>query len=83
MQAMLNLLSNAYKNTREGSITMSIDHVPEIHGIDGKKKMQVTVSDTGKGLRREEESSVFAPHKRIKDPAAAATGHGLGLKTLR
>ena len=62
MQALINLLNNAYKNTKQGSISVNVDM---IRGLDGKKHHRVEVADTGKGIREEDVASLFTPFTRL------------------
>ena len=80
LQALINLLSNAYKNTRKGEIALSIASKAR---RCGQKFLAITVSDTGRGISQKDSEIVFAPHKRIIDPIDNTKGHGLGLVVTR
>lgn len=72
VQVLNNLINNAYKYTPSGGITISA--VP-----DGEY-LEVTVSDTGVGLSREDQKKLFTKFFRAKNPATKETaGTGLGL----
>ena len=72
----MNILSNAYKNTREGNITLRIDHEDN---RNGKSLLRVTVSDTGRGLRQINQAHLFVPFVQVHDSSERREGHGLGL----
>lgn len=71
-QIIINLLSNAIKYTAQGSVTLR-----------ARKRGQVTefaVTDTGHGIRLEDQQKIFEPFERGYLPAAnAVPGTGLGL----
>jgi signal transduction histidine kinase len=54
-QIMLNLLSNAYKFTFNGSISISADLLIK----QGKSSVQISVEDTGIGVKEESQSQLF------------------------
>lgn len=71
-QVLNNLISNAYKYTFSGGITVSA--VP-----DGEY-LEVTVTDTGVGIAKEDLRKLFTKFFRVKNPATRETaGTGLGL----
>jgi PAS domain S-box-containing protein len=71
-QVVNNLISNAYKYTFSGGITVSA--VP-----DGEF-LEVTVRDTGVGISKEDQKKLFTRFFRVKNPATRETsGSGLGL----
>ncbi|MBZ0307660.1 MAG: response regulator, partial [Anaerolineae bacterium] len=79
-QIILNLVSNAAKFTNRGSITTSA-HV--IHENDGKY-IQVSVTDTGIGIRLEDFSKMFESFQQVDSSTTrAAEGTGLGLPLAR
>ena len=41
--------------------------------------MKVTVSDTGRGIRQQDEEIIYSPYKQIRDPVGNTKGYGLGL----
>jgi signal transduction histidine kinase len=75
--ALHNLVGNALKYTPEnGRVTVAV------HEVDGQ--LTVDVSDTGIGIRDEEQERVFERFYRAKDPRVAkSTGSGLGLALTR
>ncbi len=75
-QVILNLLTNAIKYNREhGSIhvaaTTSIRH--------DQPFVEVSVADTGQGISREDQQSLFQKFFRVADTASTVQGTGLGL----
>ena len=65
-----NLLSNAFKFTEEGDVSLTTDYD---HGI-----LKLIVEDTGTGMTGEEQQRVFGAFERLSN-AAAKDGFGLGL----
>jgi signal transduction histidine kinase/DNA-binding response OmpR family regulator len=79
-QCLLNLLSNAFKFTRDGSVTLAASIVR--HG--DADEVRLHVGDTGIGIAEEEISSIFEPFTQA-DGSAVRTigGSGLGLAVTR
>ena len=80
MQVVLNLLSNACKFTERGQVDVSIAPVQ----ADGRKWLDVAVTDTGIGMSREQQERLFEDFSQ----GDAATqrkfgGTGLGLAISR
>ena len=75
-QVLINLLGNAVKFTRQGSITMRAYPA----GID---RIAIEVEDTGIGIVPEELESLFQPFVRSRNGGRCATGTGLGLAISR
>ncbi|MCL2627300.1 MAG: ATP-binding protein [Oscillospiraceae bacterium] len=77
-QILNNLLSNAFKYTEEGNVTLSI--TSEV--IRGKQGIILTMSvrDTGHGMTREQLAKMFDEYSRFEEGKKHATeGTGLGL----
>jgi signal transduction histidine kinase len=73
-QVLNNLLGNAYKFTKEGSITLSFD-------VDEKKRrLYFTVSDTGCGISPENREKIFERFEKLNE---YVQGTGLGLSICR
>lgn len=76
MQVMTNLLSNAFKFTPTGGeVTVDVkrltDYTPEI--------LEIHVSDTGKGISKNDLDKVFDRFYQVNDINWRTTGTGLGL----
>ena len=75
-QVLRNLLSNAVRHTREGSIGISIE--------DEKEAVRVSVTDTGEGIPAEDLIHIFERFFRADAARASDTGGaGLGLAISR
>ena len=79
-QNLFNLLSNANKFTRQGSITLNVDHETDMTG----NWIVFEVTDTGIGISAEQQARLFEPFSQ----ADASTtrkygGTGLGLAITR
>ncbi len=75
-QVILNLLTNAIKYNREGGsihveTTTSIRH--------DQPFVELSVADTGYGISREDQQSLFQKFFRVADTANSVQGTGLGL----
>ncbi|WP_300529265.1 ATP-binding protein [Maricaulis sp.] len=74
-QILHNLLSNAVKFTESGSVQLDIGVDPEDHD-----RMILTVSDTGRGMSRDQLDSVFDPFVQAENSTSREFGGtGLGL----
>ncbi len=73
-QVLMNLIDNSMKYTPRGTITVVA------HDDVKKKKMYVTIQDTGVGMSKETQSEVFEKFVRAKNANNVnVTGTGLGL----
>ncbi len=73
-QVIMNLLDNSMKYTPKGSITVVA------HDDVKKKKMYITIQDTGVGMSKETQGEVFDKFVRAKNANNInVTGTGLGL----
>jgi len=76
-QVVVNLLSNASKYTKEGSISVDVDVVKK---TDATIKILTTVSDTGIGIKKEKLSQLFKPYVQLSsEKKINRKGTGLGL----
>jgi PAS domain S-box-containing protein len=75
-QIINNLLSNAFKYTREGTVQMEITWEKE----DDSAWLIITVSDTGRGIREEDMDKIFIKYCKFDTRAnRKIEGTGLGL----
>ena len=76
-QIILNLLSNAVKYSEKGHIGLSITIQKQ---EDGKVWLKITVSDTGKGIRAEDQAKLFGNFVQVDTKRnRSVEGTGLGL----
>ncbi len=76
-QVIMNLLTNAVKYTRKGSVTLSIDaHNATVNSVD----LEVRVRDTGVGIKQEDMGKLFESFSRIDERQNRnIEGTGLGM----
>lgn len=71
-EVLSNLIDNALKYTKEGSVTVSLEGVKDV--------ARITVTDTGIGIRPEDEKNLFEKFIRTQETTKmVASGAGLGL----
>jgi len=78
-QVLLNLLSNAYKFTSKGGITVRAKMVENDHS---KTLMEIAVSDSGIGIKKEDAQKLFVVFEKIdlgSNQKMNPNGCGLGL----
>lgn len=80
-QVLINVLNNAIKYTKKGSVTLSI----QCNGInDGKADIIYSVTDTGIGIKKENLPHLFTAFKRVdEDKNRYIEGTGLGLSIVK
>ncbi|MDI3286642.1 hybrid sensor histidine kinase/response regulator [Polyangium sp. 15x6] len=74
-QVLLNLLGNAIKFTRAGSVTLKVD--------TSGGELAFHVEDTGPGIAPADVARIFEPFEQAGDRGARAEGAGLGLSISR
>ncbi|MEN9822092.1 MAG: hypothetical protein RLZ04_518, partial [Actinomycetota bacterium] len=81
-QVLMNLLNNALKFTREGSVTLRLHSTGS--SDDGTFDLRCEVADTGTGIAAEMQSILFQPFTQV-DPLDARKypGTGLGLAIVK
>ncbi|MCR4584753.1 MAG: response regulator [Lachnospiraceae bacterium] len=80
-QCATNLLTNAVKYTRSGTVTLSIgfDKI-----TDDRIALRICVTDTGIGMKREDMDQLFAPFSRIEEMRNRnIEGTGLGMSITK
>ncbi|MCR5652121.1 MAG: response regulator [Lachnospiraceae bacterium] len=80
-QVIMNLLTNAVKYTREGSVTLT---VKQEERTTSAVLMSVEVRDTGIGIRKEDMSKLFESFERldqVKNRNIEGTGLGMSIVT--
>lgn len=73
-EIFINLLGNALKFTEEGGITIKVE--------PNKEKIKISIIDTGKGIKKEDEARLFKKFSRLDNTyttVAEKKGTGLGL----
>ena len=78
-QILINLLGNAIKFTRQGSVTLAIQTCPAAAGQVG---MIFRVCDTGIGIAEQDRQKIFEPFVQMVTHATTS-GTGLGLAITR
>lgn len=80
-QVLINLLNNAVKYTREGSVTLSIQCKTVEQGL---AQVSYSVADTGMGMRKESIPHLFSAFKRVdEEKNRYIEGTGLGLSIVK
>jgi PAS domain S-box-containing protein len=79
-QILLNLTNNAIKFTERGEVHIVLGHQRD----NGKSWMQLSVHDTGMGIRPEDQPKLFQAFTRVgNDASRRQEGTGLGLHLSR
>ena len=73
-QVINNLLSNAIKYTEKGRVELNIRHIE----TGGDIQLHIDISDTGRGIKKENIADLFSEYSRFGDKSIAE-GTGLGL----
>jgi PAS domain S-box-containing protein len=76
-QVLINLLSNALKFTKRGSINLRI--FATFNNSDQNVKLNFEVEDTGVGIAQEEQTDIFQAFNQSKAGKQVKEGTGLGL----
>jgi len=81
-QILNNLLSNAFKYTDSGTVTLAVKH--ETDPADGTFTLVLIVTDTGFGMSKEQLASLFDEYSRFDEGTRPSIeGTGLGLSIMR
>ncbi len=79
-QVCMNLLSNAIKFTDKGNVSLEIKTDPDNGLTRSRVDLVITVSDTGKGILKKDQDTIFEAFHQIKgEKSEKNTGTGLGL----
>jgi len=79
-QVIINILNNAVKYTREGSVCMRITLAQTDDPEDERIVLKIAISDTGIGIREEDMGKLFGNFERLDQKANKnVEGTGLGL----
>jgi len=82
-QVISNLLTNAAKYTESGKVTFEMKEIERMPDT-GSVKIEVSVTDTGIGIREEEMKRIFEPFGRLDTKRTRSIeGSGLGLSITR
>ncbi|SNR63725.1 PAS domain S-box protein [Lutibacter flavus] len=71
-QVIINLVGNAIKFTKQGFVQVSVSKIS--NGI-----LQVNVKDSGQGILKEEQETIFKPFEQAQNGDRVIGGTGLGL----
>jgi len=84
-QVLLNLLGNAVKFTRKGSVTFRVRNMGRSDACPGENNFRIffSIGDTGPGIPCEKFNDIFSPFKQLKMHTRAIEGTGLGLSISR
>jgi HAMP domain-containing protein/signal transduction histidine kinase/CheY-like chemotaxis protein len=85
-QVVLNLLSNAFKFTGAGSVTVRFDHAPgnSKRGLGGRDALAISVVDTGIGIPQDKQKLIFEAFQQADGTTSRKYGGtGLGLSISR
>lgn len=88
-QVVANLLTNAVKYTRDGTVTLTVAQAvapetpPDAAVPAGQPMVVLEVSDTGIGIPQDRARDVFADFVRLDTPGLIEEGTGLGLGIVR
>jgi CheY-like chemotaxis protein/two-component sensor histidine kinase len=84
-QILTNILSNAFKYTERGNVTLSFrasepGALPQVPGTGNDMTLVFEVADTGQGMKAEDLKHLFSEYSRFNDEANRSTeGTGLGM----
>ena len=84
-QCILNILTNAVKYTRRGSVTMNIGFEKSLDPTDKNTiYLKAQVIDTGIGIKEDDLKKLFSPFERIEERRnRSIEGTGLGMSIVK
>ncbi|MCL2045063.1 MAG: ATP-binding protein [Oscillospiraceae bacterium] len=75
-----NLLSNAFKYTENGEVILSFTALTDIYEVDEEIGLEIRVSDTGRGMTKEQINELFNRYTRFNtDSGKTIEGTGIGM----
>ena len=80
-QVLTNLLTNAVKYTDQGKVTLTLNAVKDLKGMDA---IEYIVEDTGCGIKPEDMDKLFDSYERVnleRNRRVEGTGRGMGIVT--
>ena len=80
-QVLTNLLTNAVKYTDQGKVTLTLNAVKDLKGMDA---IEYIVEDTGCGIKPEDMDKLFDSYERVnleRNRRVEGTGLGMGIVT--
>ena len=80
-QVLTNLLTNAVKYTDQGKVTLTLNAVKDLKGMDA---IEYIVEDTGCGIKQEDMDKLFDSYGRVnleRNRRVEGTGLGMGIVT--
>ena len=80
-QALVNLMSNAIKFTKQGKITLGLQSTANI--ASGQLELIIELEDTGIGIEAAQLERVFQPFIQLNRESNTSIGTGLGLSISR
>jgi PAS domain S-box-containing protein len=78
-QILINLVNNAIKFTKEGSVTIETERAQS----NGKSEIRFRITDTGVGIAPEDQQNLFQAFYQAENGQVQAKGNGLGLYLSR
>ncbi|MGE5417744.1 MAG: PAS domain S-box protein [Acidobacteriota bacterium] len=83
-QILTNLLSNSAKFTSEGGIIITAEPTEQVGNDPNIFPLQISISDTGRGMSEDEIKGIFEPFKQASTSASEKyAGTGLGLTVTK
>jgi len=84
LQCVINLLSNAAKFTLKGEVSVRVEIIQARDSDPAADLAEITVTDTGIGIKAEDIPRLFFPFTRLTSPLTEKTkGTGLGLYLVK
>ncbi len=75
---LVNLLSNAFKYTKEGSVSVVLEKCL----IDSRRYVRISVKDTGCGIPHDAQGRIFDRFYRVEGATETQVGTGIGLNMV-